>query len=133
MAADEDRADRIRALKKEHPEFTWQVIADRIGVSLRAAQSWQEKGGMEYENAKKLAKLWGEDVDYIWRGARPETPDLLAGSQLDRIEAKLNEVLERLRPETLAEVFEAGAVRSGAQRKPRAASPKRTPRKAPDN
>jgi hypothetical protein len=76
MAADQERADRIRALKQGHPELTWQAIAERVGVSLRAAQSWQETGGIAYENAKRLAALWGEDVDYIMRGERPETPDL---------------------------------------------------------
>jgi hypothetical protein len=95
MAADQDRADRIRALKRDHPEYTWQAIADRVGVSLRAAQSWQEKGGIEYENAKKLAELWDEDLDYIMRGRRADTPDLMGivdddDNRLARIEEKLD-------------------------------------------
>jgi hypothetical protein len=77
MAADQERADRIRELKKQHPEYTWQAIADHVGVSLRAAQSWQEKGGIDYENAKKLAALWGEDLDFIMRGPRSDPPALM--------------------------------------------------------
>ena len=117
MAADQDRADRIRALKKDHPEYTWQAIADRVGVSLRAAQSWQEKGGIEYENAKKLAALWDEDLDYIMRGRRGETPDLSNGSdneadevraRLERIEAMVAELVSNARREGRDDEEQAG-------------------------
>lgn len=97
MAADQDRADRIRTLKTEHPEYTWQVIADRVGVSLRAAQSWQETGGIAYENAKKLAELWDEDLDYIMRGVRRGAGDLMGAlnseTRDDRLERKLDALL----------------------------------------
>jgi hypothetical protein len=100
MARDQARADRIRALKQEHPEYTWAAIADYVGVSPRAAQSWQEKGGIAYENAKKLAELWGEDLDYIWRGPRGDTPDLmstLAGEDLEVLLRGLRAEVARLR------------------------------------
>lgn len=106
MAADQERADRIRALKKEHLEYTWQAIADHVGVSLRAAQAWQEKGGIDYEHARRLAELWVEDLDYIMRGPRDETPDLsnreLAGLQhlegrVERVEDTLEDVREEFR------------------------------------
>jgi hypothetical protein len=102
MAADQERADRIRALKKEHPETTWRAIGDHVGVSPRAAQAWQEKGGIAYDNAKKLAELWDEDVDYIWSGKREGTPDLMGSlngdrDQLDQLDRKLDEVLSLLR------------------------------------
>lgn len=101
MAADEARAERIRQLKREHPELTWQAIADRVGVTLRAAQSWQEKGAISYVNAKKLAAVLDEDVDFIMRGPRGDTPDLLgdAGARLeervDRMEERLAGLVEK--------------------------------------
>lgn len=99
VAADEARAERIRTLKQEHPEHTWQAIADYVGVSLRAAQAWQEAGGISYPNAKKLAQLWQEDVLYIMQGERG-TPDLSLiqgaddGAKLDRILAELQGLRE---------------------------------------
>lgn len=108
MAADQDRADRIRALKKEHPETKWQAIADHIGVTQRAAQSWQETGAIAYDNAKKLAELWGEELDYIMRGVRRGEVDLMGSldgdgasdplaEQLTSLETKLDEALSLLR------------------------------------
>lgn len=94
MAADEARADRIRQLKAEHPELTWRAIADHVGVSERAAVEWQKSGGIEYENAKKLAQLFPESsADYIWRG---DTPDLMGAvsGDTDEITALRNEIAE---------------------------------------
>jgi hypothetical protein len=103
MAADQERAQRIRALKSEHPELTWQAIADHVGVTMRAAQAWGEKGEIAYGNARKLAELFGEDVAFILRGPPPTSPDLMGAidadpvrHQLDRIEARLNTVARAL-------------------------------------
>ncbi len=86
MAADRERAERIRQLKNAHPELRWQAIADHVGVTLRAAQAWAQKGEIAYDNAKRLADLFdGVDVDYIMRG-RALPP---SGTQLDRIESML--------------------------------------------
>lgn len=93
MAADSDRAERIRALKAGRPDLTWRVIADYVGVSERAAIDWQKTGGIEYPNAKKLAELLNVEADWLWRGERPATPDPFAGSQLNRIEEKVNRLL----------------------------------------
>lgn len=72
MAADQERADRIRALKQARPDLTWRRIADHVGVTERSAADWQTKGGIEYANAEKLAELLEVDVDYIWRGPADE-------------------------------------------------------------
>jgi hypothetical protein len=110
MAADQDRADRIRALKQARPDLTWRRIADHVGVSERAATDWQKKGGIEYANAKKLAGLFEVDVDYIWRGTELATPDPFASnSRLERIEAKLDELLRRTVPTEPAEERETAA------------------------
>jgi hypothetical protein len=109
MAADQERADRIRALKQDRPDLTWRRIADHVGVTERSATDWQSKGGISYENAGKLAALFEVDVDYIWRGpsqadrapspfAAQDMQGDLAGI-LERIEAQLdeqNEVLDRI-------------------------------------
>lgn len=73
MAADQERAERIRALKQQRPDLTWRRIADHVGVTERSATDWQRKGGIEYDNAKRLAELFEVDIDYLWRGA-PEAP-----------------------------------------------------------
>lgn len=65
MAADQERADRIRALKQARPDLTWRRIADAVGVTERSATDWQVKGGISYENAKKLADVFEVDVDYV--------------------------------------------------------------------
>ncbi len=86
MAADEARAERIRLLKEEHPELTWQAIADHVGVTVRAAQAWGSSGSIAYENAKALAQLFDNvDAEYIMRG-RPPAASSAPEGQLDRIE-----------------------------------------------
>lgn len=79
MAADEERAERIRQLKTDHPGVTWASIAEAIGVKERSAVEWARTGGISYENAKRLAAHFSVDVDWLWRGGQPPTPDLIAG------------------------------------------------------
>jgi hypothetical protein len=100
MAADDARAQRISQLKADNPEETWASIAEAVGVKERSAIQWAKTGGISYENAKKLAELWGEDLDYIWRGPRGDTPDLmstLAGEDLDVLLRGLRAEVARLR------------------------------------
>lgn len=102
MAADQERADRIRALKQERPDLTWRRIADFVGVTERSATDWQVKGGISYDNAKRLAELFEVDVDYVWRGPadvpQEATPSPFAGPDalaeaLGVVESKLDRVL----------------------------------------
>lgn len=101
MAADQERADRIRALKQDRPDLTWRRIADHVGVSERAATDWQKKGGIEYDNAKKLAAIFKVDVDYIWRGDPQQAPDMFPPADADErmatMEARLMEQAEIIR------------------------------------
>lgn len=96
MAADQERADRIRALKLERPDLTWRRIADYVGVAERSATDWQKKGGIDYDNAKKLAALFEVDVDYIWRGPieSERAPSPFAGQ--DAIAERLAAIEERV-------------------------------------
>src|SRR4051812_8110326 len=106
MALDEERAERIKSLKAQHPELTWGDIADKVGVTERSAIDWQKTGGISHANCKKLAKVFGVDHHWLWSGVEQGTPDLLGtlradSDQLDRIEAKLDELLSRLPGESL--------------------------------
>lgn len=96
MAADQERADRIRALKADHPTLTWRVIAESIGVTERAAAEWARSGGIAADNAEKLAQVFQKagaavDFDWIWHGPREETPSPFA--QRDQV----NDVREEFR------------------------------------
>lgn len=106
MAADERRAQRIRALKEGHPGVTWKQIADYVGVSERSALNWQATGEIGYPNAKRLAQFFrerGERIseEYVWRGDHEPPTNLLPmpnpePSQPNIIEALLREILSRL-------------------------------------
>jgi hypothetical protein len=106
MAADERRAKRIRALWEEDPEVTWKQIADYVGVAERSAHQWAATGGISYPNAKKLAQFFiarGKNIseEYVWRGDREATPNLIdmpasEPPHEDNVEALLREVLSRL-------------------------------------
>lgn len=144
MAADEARAQRIRALKERHPELTWRYIAEACGVTERAAVAWGRTGGIAYPNVKKLATLFisaGEniDADYLWRGdlaaeAEPSVPDTNNVPQLDRIEAKLDALFGALadgatQPDALERLQAAfAALPQRAEEEPRPAP--RTARRA---
>lgn len=110
MAEDQARAERIRALKEGRPDLTWEKIADHVGVKERSVHNWGATGGIKYENAEKLAELFGVAVDYVWRGPDADDDGLKvaspngdgdggagAGSQLDRIERDIAEILRLLR------------------------------------
>lgn len=73
MAADQERAQRIRQLKDEHPEIKWRMIAAHVGVTERAAQEWPKSGGIEPENAEKLAELFDVSYQWLWFGHEAET------------------------------------------------------------
>jgi len=97
MAQDEERAGRIRDLKQAHPGLRWQAIADHVGVTMRAAQSWQEKGEISYENAKKLAELFDVDVDFIMRGVQGPTQDPFPTEVDINVESTLAGVLAEIK------------------------------------
>lgn len=91
MALDEqqriERAERIKQLREESP-YTQAALAERIGVSPRAYQRWEEGGGIEWDHLERLAEIHGVDVMWIHRGVgRGPTPDLLSApvsrSELD--------------------------------------------------
>jgi hypothetical protein len=100
MAADQERADRIRALKLSRPDLTWRRIADHVGVTERSATDWQKLGGIDYENAKKLAEIFEVEHEYIWRGPTEEerAPSPFAGQDAlaDRFDALEQHMTDQL-------------------------------------
>lgn len=93
-------AARMRHLW-EGSGVTQEHIADYIGLKHRSYQKALQTGGISYEKLRKLAEFHDVEFDWLAKGDRKATPDLLNGngpaSQLDRIERKLDEILERLK------------------------------------
>jgi hypothetical protein len=71
-------------------------------VTERSAADWQVKGGIDYDNAEKLAEILEVDVDYIWRGPAEgdRAPSPFAGQDAvaDRLDA-IQQMLEDARSE----------------------------------
>lgn len=112
MALDIERRKEIGArLKELRGPVPQPVVADRVGVTLRAYQAWEAgDSGIAYDNVVKLAKAFKVTEDYILNGPPPETVD---ESQLDRIERrqedldrKLDEVLSLLRSTRFSQLFD---------------------------
>jgi hypothetical protein len=106
MAKDQARAERIRGLKDQNPEITWDEIASYVGVSPRAAGAWAANGGIAPQNAKRLAKFFSVEYDWLYHGPRQESPDLmdaLGGAtpavlmhRLDGLETKVDHLADLL-------------------------------------
>lgn len=106
MAADAERQREIGArIKQLRGRVPQPVIADRVGVTLRAYQAWEAGGGIAWDNLIKLAAVLSEitgtkisESDIIEQ--HPAEPE---PSQLDRIEAAVNAILAQLEPATTEE------------------------------
>jgi transcriptional regulator with XRE-family HTH domain len=81
-------AARIRDLRGPRPQ---RVIADLVGVTLRAYQAWEGGGGINWDNVQQLASAFNVTEEFLLYGRTEAAPD---PSQLDRIEAKLDQLLE---------------------------------------
>lgn len=111
MAADQERADRIRQVRQDK-HLRWKQIAAYVGVEMRSAQMWQETGAISWDNAVKFAELAGVDAHWLMSGAETSTPDLFAvsnGSVEDRLE-QLADQLAQDRADREANVVEVKAL-----------------------
>lgn len=106
MAADKERQEEIGArLKELRGRKPQPVVADAVNVTLRAYQAWEAgDSGIAWDNLVKLAGYFGVSADYIEYG---ETGREGPSTQLDRIEAMLVEVLERLGDGAIEELVSA--------------------------
>lgn len=114
-------AARIRELR-EDARLPQPAIAEKVGVTLRAYQSWEAGGGVSWPNLAKLAKVFQVSEEYLLYGPEGGKPPT---TQMDRIERKLDTILEHLGlslPDdpaaALERELETGALTSG----PRGAS-----------
>jgi hypothetical protein len=83
-------AARIKELRGVVPQ---PKMADQVGVTLRAYQRWEAGDGIRWDNLERLAELHGVSTNWLLYGdERPEG----SRSQLDRMEAMLEEVLALL-------------------------------------
>lgn len=100
MAMEKERqlevAERIRALRGPKPQ---PVVADEVGVGLRAYQHWEAGGGISWENLQRLAQVFGVSEDFLLYGSGeakgPET-------QLDRMERQLGRIVDLLAEQEIA-------------------------------
>lgn len=61
-------------------------------MTLRAYQAWEAAGGIAWENYARLAKAFNVSEEYLLYGVDEPRP---SGTQMDRIERKLDELLKR--------------------------------------
>lgn len=89
---DKARGQRIAALRKRTPGLTQQLVAERLKVGYRTVQSW-ESGAVvpEWPNVERMAKFFKVRPEEIMGELPPMEP-----KQLDRIEAKLDQLLMML-------------------------------------
>lgn len=88
---------RIKELREASPQ-TNRSISEHVGVGERAVANWiAGKTGIEYDNAKRVAELFGVDVQWLWEGEKRPAPDVLGAldGQPD-IPAKLEEISAQL-------------------------------------
>lgn len=100
--ADVARGDQIRALRKQKERasdsgrLTQPMVAEAVGVTLRAYQDWEASTeerpkGIDWENAKKLAKFFNVDAEDVARREDDAEPSPWSAeiqelrAQLDRI------------------------------------------------
>lgn len=123
-------AARLRDLRDNSVE-TNDSIAEAVGVKERTVAGWAsptKPQGMTYAHAKAIAKLFGEDLDWFWRGKpRGETPDVLSAlsngsvAQLDRIEREVGQLAA-----ALAELAAAVGALQKSQARPKRRAAQRT-------
>jgi DNA-binding transcriptional regulator YiaG len=107
---DRQRGARIRALREER-SLGREALAPQLEVSVKTLYNWEQGREINPSNLKALAEFFDVTPDYI-RNGEQETPDLgkvfgaANGSQLDRIESLLLEVLSRLGGGSQAEELE---------------------------
>jgi transcriptional regulator with XRE-family HTH domain len=125
---------RITALRERSP-FTQPVVADKLGIGLRAYQQLEKVGTTRYERCEELADIHAEwtqrsedwqhvSADWIWDGqVREKSPDLMnalsaqtSESALEAAVSDLTKQVAALKTELLAELSEVRSEQE-AQRK----------------
>lgn len=79
---------------REEKHLSQEDAAHEIGVSVKTIRSWEHGGGIKWENAKAAARVYGAEPEELVERELPETAQ--DGTQLERIEFKLNRALVEL-------------------------------------
>src|SRR3954469_15518212 len=88
MALEQRAIGRRIAELREDRRLTQPVVADRVGVSLRAYQKWEAgTSAPAWRNLEQLAEVFGVSADYLLGAVQEHRQD--AQDQLDRMEAEL--------------------------------------------
>ena len=117
---------RIKELRGPLPQ---PELARKLNVSLRAVQKWE--GGdsaPQWDNLVRLSKFFGVSQNYLLYGEAEKVEP--APSQLDRIEAMLDEVLSRVAALELGASLDVEADQHDERSGRRASAPARKSRSA---
>lgn len=91
MALEQRAIGRRIAELREDRRLTQPVVADRVGVSLRAYQKWEAgTSAPAWRNLEHLAEVFSVTADYLLGAAQDKRQD--AVEQLDRIESELGAI-----------------------------------------
>lgn len=115
---DPERGDRIREMIERIG--THVAAANEVGVTPRTVGRWCEGRGIKAEHRAPLAHYLNTTIAYLMYGEQDAPAQHIVLEQLDRIENKLDDLLERLKPsETLEDVADQAArLRDDTQPKP---------------
>jgi transcriptional regulator with XRE-family HTH domain len=88
--------ERITALRRSRGNPPQEVVAQQLGVSYRSLQAWEAGDSKpSYRNLTKIAEFFGVTEEFILVGEEnASSPRHM--SQLDRIETKLEAVLQAI-------------------------------------
>lgn len=103
---DKARGQRIAQMRKRR-RMTQQAMAEALDVSYRAYQTWEAGTMPEWSNVEKLAKFFRVKPEAIIGETEPAPEE---APQLDRIEAKLDRILDTLA--VVSELVDAAEVRA---------------------
>jgi transcriptional regulator with XRE-family HTH domain len=108
--SDYARAERLVALRKAR-HVSRERVASAIDVSTKAVYAWENGGGIRWLNAQKLGAFYGVDPESLvsrvsGEAEMPPPANTTALTQLDRVEAKLDAILEHFEITDPAEELE---------------------------
>jgi transcriptional regulator with XRE-family HTH domain len=92
------RGERLRQLRAERG-LSQEEVAQVLGVTAKTYGDWERGGGIHATNARKVARYFKvKPADIVTPDFEPASlnGDGASQEQLDRIERKLDEILERL-------------------------------------
>lgn len=132
-------ADRIRELRERAPRLTQPLIAEKLGIGLRAYQKLEAEGTTRYERCEEIAAIheswaakdpeWSHvSASWLWDGKeRPDDTDLLGklsekqgSAQLSALRgevAELGDQIAALEATLLAELAQLRSAQEDSQSK----------------